>query len=122
MCASPAPGIPPSPGSHLSRSRGEAAQAGASPPTCPGSLPPRRARRPAGGAGNTAFVDAGIALHAAVVAAAHNALLTDLFARFVPVLRVGLIDLLDFLGLHSGDPDHGDEGHRQSVSRAGAER
>lgn len=46
-------------------------------------------RRAAGRADNAAFVDADIALHAAVVAAAHNPVLTSLFTQFVPALRRG---------------------------------
>ncbi|WP_326697539.1 FCD domain-containing protein [Streptomyces sp. NBC_01754] len=78
-------------------------------------------RRAAGRAGNAEFVDADIALHAAVVAAAHNPVLTDLFTRFVPVLRHGLVDMLDLLGLRAADPDHGDVGHAALVDaiRAG---
>ncbi|MFF1463196.1 FadR/GntR family transcriptional regulator [Streptomyces sp. NPDC058330] len=72
-------------------------------------------RRAAGSADNAAFVDADIALHAAVVAAAHNPVLTGLFAQFVPVLRTGLIDMLDLLGLRTVDPDHGDADHAALV-------
>jgi DNA-binding GntR family transcriptional regulator len=46
-----------------------------------------------------------------VVAAAHNPVLTDLFGEFSPVLRQGLIDLVDLLGLRSGEPNHGDDTH-----------
>ncbi|MFI8372062.1 hypothetical protein [Streptomyces sp. NPDC085466] len=49
-----------------------------------------------------------IGLHAAVVAAAHNLVLTALFAAFVSALRQGLIDLVELLGLRTGDPNHGD--------------
>ncbi|MFF2194828.1 FadR/GntR family transcriptional regulator [Streptomyces sp. NPDC058157] len=67
-------------------------------------------------AGSTAeFVDADIALHAAVVAAAGNPVLTGLFAEFVPALRQGLVDLVDLLGLRAGDPGHGDAGHAALV-------
>ncbi len=54
-------------------------------------------RRAAAAGGDAAFVDADIALHAAVVAAARNPVLTDLFAEFMPALRQGLIDLLDLI-------------------------
>lgn len=40
-----------------------------------------------------ACVDADLALHAALVAAAHNRVLTDLFAEFAPALRDGLLAL-----------------------------
>ncbi|MFJ6855593.1 FadR/GntR family transcriptional regulator [Streptomyces sp. NPDC091271] len=72
-------------------------------------------RRAAADAGDTAFVDADIALHAAVVAAAHNPVLSALFTEFVPTLRKGLIDMLELLELRSGDPNHGDEGHASLV-------
>ncbi|WP_067185214.1 FadR/GntR family transcriptional regulator [Microtetraspora niveoalba] len=73
------------------------------------------ARRAAGRADDAAFVDADIALHAAVVAAAGNPVLVDLFAEFVPALRQGLIDLVDLLGLREEDPDHGDAAHAALV-------
>ncbi|MEV5280610.1 FadR/GntR family transcriptional regulator [Streptomyces sp. NPDC051994] len=73
-------------------------------------------RRDAAEAGDAEFVDADIALHAAVVDAAHNPVLTGLFAEFVPVLRQGLIDLVELLDLRSGDPNHGDDGHALLVA------
>ncbi|MFJ8310468.1 MULTISPECIES: FadR/GntR family transcriptional regulator [unclassified Streptomyces] len=81
-------------------------------------------RRDAAEAGNAEFVDADIALHSAMVAAAHNPVLTGLFAEFVPVLRQGLIDLVELLNLRSGDPNHGDDGHAllvAAIARADAE-
>ncbi|MER6949335.1 GntR family transcriptional regulator [Nonomuraea sp. NPDC000554] len=69
-----------------------------------------------GAAGNAAFVDADIALHAAVVAAARNPVLSDLFAEFAPVLREHLIDLVDLLGLRAHDPNPGDEAHADLVA------
>ena len=51
------------------------------------------ARSAASGAG--AFVDADIALHRAVVVAAHNPVLTELFETFVPRLRGAMLDLMD---------------------------
>ncbi|WP_327295579.1 MULTISPECIES: FCD domain-containing protein [unclassified Streptomyces] len=73
-------------------------------------------RAAASGADDAAFVDADIALHAAVVASAHNPVLTDLFARFAPVLREGLIELVELLGLRGHDPNHGDEPHAALVA------
>lgn len=74
------------------------------------------AQRRRGAAGSNAeFVDGDIALHAAVVAAAHNPVLTGLFEEFVPVLRQGLIDLVELLDLRSGDRNHGDDGHAALV-------
>ncbi|MFJ8751567.1 FadR/GntR family transcriptional regulator [Streptomyces sp. NPDC102441] len=78
------------------------------------ALAGRRAAADAG-AGDAAFVDADIALHAAVVAAAHNPVLSALFKEFVPTLRKGLIDMLELLDLRSGDPNHGDDGHAALV-------
>ncbi|WP_335941432.1 FadR/GntR family transcriptional regulator [Streptomyces sp. PTD5-9] len=69
------------------------------------------ARRAAVGGGDAEFVDADIALHRAVVAAAHNPVLTDLFGEFAPALRQGLIDLVELLGLRREDPAHGDHAH-----------
>ncbi|MFF2729192.1 FadR/GntR family transcriptional regulator [Streptomyces sp. NPDC058008] len=72
-------------------------------------------RRAAAGDDDAAFVDADIALHTAVVAAAHNPVLSALFTAFVPTLRRGLVDMLELLGLRSGDPNHGDERHAALV-------
>ncbi|MEU4084070.1 FadR/GntR family transcriptional regulator [Streptomyces aureus] len=72
-------------------------------------------RRDAAGDGDTAFVEADIALHRAVVAAAHNPVLTALFTEFVPVLQQRLLDLVELLGLRSDDPNHGDTGHAALV-------
>ncbi|MEV0598676.1 FCD domain-containing protein [Streptomyces sp. NPDC050315] len=72
-------------------------------------------RAAAAGEGDAAFVDADISLHAAVVAGAHNPVLSDLFAEFVPALRQGLIDLLDMLSLRDREPNHGDEAHAALV-------
>ncbi|MEK9521507.1 FCD domain-containing protein [Streptomyces venezuelae] len=73
-------------------------------------------RRAADGVDDAGFVDADIALHAAIVASARNPVLTDLFAEFAPVLRQGLIDLLDLLDLRGGDPRHGEESHAALVA------
>ncbi|UOT05572.1 FadR family transcriptional regulator [Rhodococcus opacus] len=64
------------------------------------------ARSAASGAGAAAFVDADIALHRAVVVAAHNPVLTELFETFVPRLREAMLDLMDVMDLtaHS-EPD-----------------
>ncbi|WP_432872758.1 FadR/GntR family transcriptional regulator [Microbispora rosea] len=73
------------------------------------------ARRAAARDGDATFVDADIALHAAVVAAAHNPVLTDLFAEFVPRLREGLVALVDLLDLRASDPNPGDDTHAAFV-------
>ncbi|WP_438484177.1 FadR/GntR family transcriptional regulator [Streptomyces sp. S186] len=71
--------------------------------------------RRADGADDAAFVDADIALHTALVDAAHNPVLTDLFGQFAPALRQGLIDLIQLLGLRDDDPHHGDARHAALV-------
>ncbi|MFG1807093.1 FadR/GntR family transcriptional regulator [Streptomyces sp. NPDC049040] len=74
------------------------------------------ARRLAAAADDAAFVDADIALHSAIVAAARNPVLTDLFAEFAPALREALVDLVDLLGLREADPATGDAAHAALVS------
>ncbi|WP_219501982.1 FadR/GntR family transcriptional regulator [Nonomuraea ceibae] len=73
------------------------------------------ARRAAAGGGDAAFVDADIALHAAIVAAAGNPVLTGLFAEFAPALRERLIDLVELLGLRHDDANPGDDAHARLV-------
>ncbi|MGW0203916.1 FCD domain-containing protein, partial [Nonomuraea sp. NPDC003201] len=65
---------------------------------------------------DAAFVDADIALHAAVVAAAGNPVLTDLFAEFAPALREGLIGLVEVLGLRAHDRNPGHDTHADLVA------
>ncbi|MEU1476344.1 FadR/GntR family transcriptional regulator [Streptomyces sp. NPDC001668] len=77
-------------------------------------------RRTAAGSSDAAFVDADITFHAAVVAAAHNPVLADLFREFTPVLREGLVELLALTGLRDDDPNTADEAHAALV-RAVAE-
>ncbi|MER5197202.1 FadR/GntR family transcriptional regulator [Streptomyces sp. NPDC002755] len=79
-----------------------------------------RGRRAASEGDDEAFVDADIAFHAAVVAAAHNPVLTDLFAEFVPVLRKGLVDLLTLTGLRVQEPNTSDGAH-EALARAVAD-
>lgn len=74
----------------------------------------RRSR--AAGADDAAFVDADIALHAAVVAAAGNPVLSDLFAEFAPALRERLIDLVELLGLREHDRNPGHDTHEALVA------
>ncbi|MFE4975279.1 FadR/GntR family transcriptional regulator [Kitasatospora sp. NPDC056651] len=73
------------------------------------------ARLAAGGADDAAFVEADIALHTAVVAAAHNPVLDDLFAQFAPVLREQLVTLVGLFGLRAEDPNHGYGSHADLV-------
>ncbi|MEV4472507.1 FCD domain-containing protein [Nonomuraea sp. NPDC049504] len=65
---------------------------------------------------DAAFVAADIALHAAVVAAARNPVLTDLFEEFAPVLREGLISLMELLSLREHDPNIGHDTHAALVA------
>ncbi|MFG6199487.1 FadR/GntR family transcriptional regulator [Nonomuraea sp. JJY05] len=74
------------------------------------------ARAGAAAEDDAAFVDADIALHAAVVAAAGNPVLTDLFAEFAPALREGLIGLVEVLGLRSRDRNPGHDAHAELVA------
>ncbi|SEG91219.1 DNA-binding transcriptional regulator, FadR family [Nonomuraea solani] len=79
------------------------------------------ARTRAAAGDDAGFVDADIALHAAVVAAAGNPVLTDLFAEFAPALRSRLIDLVELLGLREHERDPGHDSHAALVAaiRAG---
>jgi DNA-binding FadR family transcriptional regulator len=61
------------------------------------------------------FIDADIALHTAVVAAAHNPILADLFAEFVPVLRDGLLDLVTLVDVRTSDTAHGRAAHASLI-------
>ncbi|MES9539970.1 FCD domain-containing protein [Spirillospora sp. NPDC049024] len=61
------------------------------------------------------FIDADIALHTAVIAAAHNPVLADLFAGFVPVLRDGLLDLAALVDVRASDAAHGRAAHAALV-------
>ncbi|MFI6374730.1 FadR/GntR family transcriptional regulator [Streptomyces sp. NPDC050546] len=72
-------------------------------------------RRAAASADDAVFVDADIAFHATVIAAARNPVLADLFTEFTPVLRDGLIELLSLTGLRGHDPNTGDEAHEELV-------
>lgn len=74
-----------------------------------------RARRTAAEGDDGSFVDADIALHAAVVAAARNPVLDDLFAEFAPRLRGRLVDVVELLGLRHADPNPGDDAHAALV-------
>ncbi|MEU8028151.1 FCD domain-containing protein [Streptomyces sp. NPDC049099] len=73
------------------------------------------ARRTASAGDDAAFVDADIALHTAVVAAAHNPVLADLFTEFAPVLRQGLVTLLHLTRLRRHDRNTGDGTHAALV-------
>jgi DNA-binding FadR family transcriptional regulator len=77
------------------------------------ALAARTAVAPTGG---PEFIDADLALHATVVAAAHNPVLTDLFAELAPRLRAGLLDLIGLMDVRAHDADHGAAAHRALVA------
>ncbi|TQC49367.1 FadR family transcriptional regulator [Rhodococcus sp. WS4] len=72
------------------------------------------ARSAASRAGAAEFVDADIALHRAVVVAAHNPVLTELFETFVPRLRDAMLDLMAVLDLTAHSAPDADD-HRLLV-------
>lgn len=72
-------------------------------------------RGQAAASGNDEFVNADIDLHAAVIAAAHNPVLSGLFEEFIPLLRQGLIDLLNLAQLRAHSPAHGQDTHADMV-------
>lgn len=74
-----------------------------------------QARRTSAAGTNAEFVDADIALHAAVVRAAHNPVLVALFDEFIPTLRRGLLDLVELTDVRGADPNHGDSAHSALV-------
>ncbi|WP_335975430.1 FadR/GntR family transcriptional regulator [Streptomyces sp. CA2R106] len=67
-----------------------------------------------------AFIDADIALHREVVAAAHNPVLTDLFAEFAPVLRENMLALLGLMDVRAHDEEHGEAAHAALVEAIAA--
>ncbi|WP_373561029.1 FCD domain-containing protein [Streptomyces sp. OV198] len=95
--------------------RGDGRPRGADPGGGEGGPPRRRTPEDVTVLDAAAFVDADIALHAAVVAAARNPVLTDLFGEFVPALREGLIEMLDLVGMREHDPHTGDDAHAALV-------
>lgn len=73
---------------------------------------------------DAAYIDADIAFHGAIVAAAHNDVLTDLFSVFQVTMRPGLFDLLavmDSRGMRVAVADPGADAHAAMVAaiRAG---
>ncbi len=72
-------------------------------------------RTAAAHSGDAAFVDADIAVHRAVVDAAHNPVLSELFETFVPRLRAALIELIAVLDLHPPHSQPDADEHRMLV-------
>ncbi|MDG3010333.1 FadR family transcriptional regulator [Rhodococcus sp. D2-41] len=66
------------------------------------------------------FVDADVDLHRAVVAAAHNPVLAELFDVFRPRLRQAMLDLLTLRDLRRAEPDHGAGEHLELVEAIAA--
>lgn len=64
-------------------------------------------------------VDADMAFHRAVIVAAHNDVLTQLFDSFLPRLRLAMIDMLQLRPLPSEDDDHA---AHERLARAIADR
>ncbi|WP_238010460.1 FCD domain-containing protein [Dactylosporangium sp. AC04546] len=79
-----------------------------------------RRRTAAATEGDTEFVDADVALHVALVDAAHNPVLSRLFADFLPVLREGLVDMVQLLGLRAEHPNPGADTHAALVAAVAA--
>lgn len=71
------------------------------------------ARGAAAAVSDEEFVDADIALHRAVVAAADNPVLTDLFDQFVPALREGIVEICRLIA--RGDENIGHAAHADLV-------
>ncbi len=70
------------------------------------ALVERDARRRAQRGGASELVDADTAFHRAIVAAAHNPILLELFDGFTPRLRQAMIELLRLRRDHTTDADH----------------
>ena len=64
------------------------------------------AGRRAAGQTVAAHVDADMAFHRAVIVAAHNDVLTQLFDSFLPRLRLAMIDMLELRPVRSEEADH----------------
>ncbi|MFD4295258.1 FadR/GntR family transcriptional regulator [Rhodococcus sp. NPDC058505] len=65
--------------------------------------------------GDRAFVEADIEVHRAVVTAAHNTVLTELFETFVPRLTEAMVDMVTLLGTRANDPGPDADDHRAIV-------
>ncbi|MFC9789158.1 FadR/GntR family transcriptional regulator [Rhodococcus sp. NPDC127528] len=65
--------------------------------------------------GDREFVDADIDVHRAVVVAAHNPVLTELFETFVPRLTDAMVEMVELLGVRDRDPDPDADEHRALV-------
>ncbi|MFF0817974.1 FCD domain-containing protein [Rhodococcus sp. NPDC003318] len=65
-------------------------------------------------------VDADIDVHRAVVAAARNAVLAELFETFVPRLTEAMVDMVDLLGIRRRDPEPDADDHRALVAAVAA--
>ncbi|GAA4482679.1 FadR/GntR family transcriptional regulator [Rhodococcus olei] len=70
--------------------------------------------------GDREFVEADIAVHRAVVAAAHNPVLSELFETFVPRLTDAMTDMVALLGIRDRDPEPDADDHRALVDAVAA--
>lgn len=77
-------------------------------------------RAAASGLGDAEFVAADIEVHRAVVVAAHNPVLTELFETFVPRLTEAMIEMVELLGLRSRDPAPDADDHHLLVAAVAA--
>ncbi|WP_305092820.1 FadR/GntR family transcriptional regulator [Prescottella sp. R16] len=72
-------------------------------------------RAAAAAAPDREFVDADIAVHRAIVDAAHNPVLSELFATFVPRLADTMVEMIGLLGLRDRDTEPNSDEHADLV-------
>ncbi|OQQ33854.1 GntR family transcriptional regulator [Prescottella equi] len=68
-------------------------------------------RAAAAGAADREFVDADTAVHRAIVAGAHNPVLSELFETFVPRVATAMVDMIGLLGLRDRDGEPNADEH-----------
>lgn len=66
------------------------------------------------------FVDADTAVHRAIVAAAHNPVLSELFETFVPRVADAMVDMIGLLGLRDRDAEPNADEHGALVDAIAA--
>lgn len=77
-------------------------------------------RAAASGKGDAEFVAADIEVHRAVVVAAHNPVLTELFETFVPRLTEAMVEMVELLDLRRRDPAPDADDHQLLVEAVAA--
>ncbi|MFC4604104.1 FadR/GntR family transcriptional regulator [Rhodococcus kronopolitis] len=70
--------------------------------------------------GDAEFVAADVEVHRAIVVAAHNPVLTELFETFVPRLTEAMIEMIELLGLRRRDPAPDADDHHLLVEAIAA--